>query len=81
MVYAGYVKGYHRKNGTYVRPHYRSNPDSVKWNNYGSPSYKQKQAYKAVKVLPTYSYDQDRDGILNKDDHDDDNDGIDDDRE
>ncbi|WP_199350164.1 hypothetical protein [Nostoc flagelliforme] len=25
---AGYVRGYYRKNGTYVRPHYRSNPGS-----------------------------------------------------
>ncbi|MDH3691840.1 MAG: hypothetical protein OEU36_20555 [Gammaproteobacteria bacterium] len=29
-----YVKGYFRSNGTYVRPHYRTRPDGVCWNNY-----------------------------------------------
>ena len=31
------VKGYVRKNGTSVRPHIRSSPDGILWNNY---SYK-----------------------------------------
>lgn len=35
VVYAGdYVRGYMRKDGTYVQPHYRSNPDSTPMNNY-----------------------------------------------
>ena len=34
-VYAGWDNGYTRKDGTYVRGHYWSNPDGVKWNNYG----------------------------------------------
>jgi len=29
-----YVNGYQKSNGTYVQPHWRSNPDGVKWNNY-----------------------------------------------
>ena len=29
-----YVRGYTRSNGTYVAPHFRTNPDGVKWNNY-----------------------------------------------
>jgi len=29
------VKGYYRKDGTYVRPHVRSNPNGVKYDNYG----------------------------------------------
>lgn len=33
---AGSVNGYMRKDGTYVAPHLRSNPDSMRWNNYGS---------------------------------------------
>jgi hypothetical protein len=39
VVAQGYtqVKGYYRKNGTYVRPHYRTNPDGIKWNNYSYP--------------------------------------------
>lgn len=35
--FAGYVNGYFKQNGTYVAPHYRSNPDSYQDNNY---SYK-----------------------------------------
>lgn len=31
------VKGYYRKNGTYVAPHYRSNPDGNPYNNYSFP--------------------------------------------
>jgi hypothetical protein len=29
-----HVKGYYRKNGTYVSPHYRSAPDGIKSNNF-----------------------------------------------
>ena len=31
------VKGYYRKDGTYVQPHYRSNPDSNPYNNWSYP--------------------------------------------
>jgi len=31
-----YVNGYVRKDGTYVQPHYRSSPNSSKWDNYSS---------------------------------------------
>jgi hypothetical protein len=31
---AASVGGYFRKDGTYVQPHYRSNPDSTPTNNY-----------------------------------------------
>src|SRR5690606_8696106 len=30
------VKGYFRKDGTYIAPHYRSAPDSSKWNNWST---------------------------------------------
>lgn len=30
------VRGYYKKSGTYVAPHYRSNPDGYRYNNYGS---------------------------------------------
>lgn len=33
-VQAGYVSGYYRSNGTYVQPHYRSNPDRSVYNNW-----------------------------------------------
>ncbi|MFH1655777.1 MAG: hypothetical protein ABH954_04115 [Candidatus Omnitrophota bacterium] len=29
-----YVRGYYRSNGTYVAPHYRSNPDGIGSNNW-----------------------------------------------
>ena len=32
-----YVRGYYRKDGTYVRPHYRSAPDGNPYNNYSFP--------------------------------------------
>ncbi|WP_143104026.1 SH3 domain-containing protein [Thermoflavifilum thermophilum] len=31
------VKGYYRKDGTYVHPHYRSNPDGNPYNNWSYP--------------------------------------------
>ena len=31
------VNGYYRKDGTYVRPHYRSNPDGNPYNNWSFP--------------------------------------------
>ena len=31
------VKGYYKKNGTYVAPHYRSDPDGIKTNNFSYP--------------------------------------------
>ncbi len=31
------VKGYYRKDGTYVAPHYRSDPDGIKTNNWSYP--------------------------------------------
>lgn len=30
------VRGFQRKNGTYVKPHYRSGPDGVKSNNWST---------------------------------------------
>ena len=31
------MKGYYRKDGTYVRPHVRSNPDGNPYNNWSYP--------------------------------------------
>ena len=30
------VRGYYRNNGTYVQPHYRSNPDGIRSNNWST---------------------------------------------
>jgi len=73
---AVYVNGYFRSDGTYVRPHCRSNPDSFKWNNYGSSSYSQKQEWADYSTLPSYMNDYDDDGLWNQHDYDDDNDGL-----
>jgi hypothetical protein len=32
-----YVRGYYRKDGTYVKPHYRTSPDGSPYNNYSYP--------------------------------------------
>ena len=67
-----HVKGYYRKDGTYVRPHIRSAPDSYKSNNYG-PSRNSNQ------LMNPRSRDYDRDGTPNYLDRDSDNDGVSDD--
>jgi len=30
------VKPYFRQDGTYIQPHYRSDPDSSRWNNWST---------------------------------------------
>lgn len=44
------VRGYHKKNGTYVAPHYRSSADSRRSNNYShignTNPYTGKKGYK-----------------------------------
>ena len=64
-----HVKGYYRKDGTYVRPHIRSSPDGIKSNNYG-PSRSDGE------LMNPRSRDYDRDGTPNYLDSDSDNDGI-----
>ena len=32
-----YVYGYTRGNGTYVQPHWRSDPDGIPYNNFSYP--------------------------------------------
>ncbi len=32
-----YIQGYYRRDGTYVQPHYRSDPDSNPRNNFSYP--------------------------------------------
>lgn len=42
------VKGYVKKDGTYVSPHVRSNPDGYKYNNYSSYGNVEKLELKVV---------------------------------
>lgn len=65
------VRGYYRKDGTYVRPHVRSSPNSYRSDNYG-PSRDSSQL-----MNPT-ARDADNDGTPNYLDSDDDNDGAED---
>ena len=37
LAFAGWVKGYYRKNGTYVAPHYRTSPNKSRTDNYSYP--------------------------------------------
>ena len=56
---AGYVKGYYRKNGTYVAPHYRKDP--VSRSSGGASSYsttpKSSSSYYSSKVKLPKSYE------------------------
>jgi hypothetical protein len=76
FVFAGdvNVRGYYRKDGTYVRPHIRSSPDQYKHNNYG-PSTDSSQ------LMNPKQRDWDRDGTPNYLDKDDDNDRTYDDQD
>ncbi|MFM9963581.1 MAG: hypothetical protein ACKV2Q_20430 [Planctomycetaceae bacterium] len=69
-----FVNGYHRSDGTYVRPHVRSAPDGIKSNNYG-PSRDSSE------LMAPRTRDSDEDGVPNYRDRDDDDDGLDDDRD
>lgn len=69
-----YVKGYSRRDGTYVRPHIRSAPDASKFNNYGA-------SRDSSQLMNPRARDNDADGVPNYLDHDDDNDNIHDDND
>jgi len=69
-----FVKGYYRRDGTYVRPHIRSSPNRYKWDNYG-PSKN------SFELMNPQARDYDNDGIPNYLDYDDDNDGLYDDND
>lgn len=68
-----YIRGYTKKDGTYVAPHYRSSPDAYRYNNRGSQSYggSQRDEYSSGtgatnKSNSSYGWrDNDRDGRYN----------------
>lgn len=75
--YSKTVRGYTKSNGTVVQSYERTSPDSTRSNNYGRPSsYKNYQ-----EVYHPETRDQDRDGIVNTLDADDNNNGLLDDEE
>lgn len=64
------VRGYFRKDGTYVAPHARSSPNTTRMDNYGSAS--SNQSFQPSPLMR----DSDGDGLFNQYDMDDDNDGT-----
>lgn len=50
---AARVSGYLRSNGTYVQPHYRSNPNAFRYDNY---SYSGGSRYNHSYFAPTKNY-------------------------
>ncbi|NTU94747.1 MAG: hypothetical protein HGA52_01755 [Bacteroidales bacterium] len=61
-----YVKGYFRKNGTYVQPHIKASRNTDKWDNYG-PSKNN------VQHMSPRTRENDQDGTPNFLDPDDNN--------
>ncbi len=50
------VRGYYRSNGTYVRPHYRSNSDGNFWNNWSTyPNLNPYTGARGTRRTPSYS--------------------------
>ena len=54
-----WVNGYHRSDGTYVRGHYRSAPDSNPWNNYSTKGNTNPYTGKPGYLDPNRSYSPD----------------------
>ena len=51
-----YVRGYYRSNGTYVAPHYRSDPDGNFWNNWSTyPNINPYTGRIGTRLTPPYS--------------------------
>ena len=51
-----YVRGYLRSNGTYVSPHYRSNPDGNFYNNWSTyPNTNPYTGVRGTRRTPSYS--------------------------
>lgn len=71
-----HVRGYTRSDGTRVAPHVRSAPNGTRADNYGRPS----RSDRALGV-PARNRDYDGDGISNRFDPDDNNNGVLDDNE
>jgi hypothetical protein len=62
---AAQVRGYIRKDGTYVAPHQRSNPDTNPYNNYNFPGNYNPNKFEITpgdpyKYLDTYRDQQNR---------------------
>lgn len=53
-----YVKGYTKKDGTYIQPHYRTSPNSTKADNYSTKgNYNPYTGKEGNKEIDSYSQD------------------------
>ncbi len=51
------VRGYYRSNGTYVQPHYRSNPDGNFYNNWSTyPNVNPYTGVRGTRRTPNYNF-------------------------
>jgi len=73
------VRGHFRKDGSYVAPHIRSSPNSTRTDNFGPASSAGKSSFGGF-TSPALR-DSDHDGIPNRFDRDDNNNGRSDDQE
>ena len=52
-----HVRGYYRSNGTYVQPHYRSNPDGNFYNNWSTyPNVNPYTGATGTRQTPSYNW-------------------------
>lgn len=59
-----YVQGHVRKDGSYVQPHVRSNPDQHKFNNYSSQG--NTNPYTGQRGTQSHEYSQPRGGYYGR---------------
>ena len=60
------VRGYYRSNGTYVQPHYRSNPDRSFYNNWSTyPNINPYTGKIGTKLTPSYGSTRSNGGYKN----------------
>lgn len=68
-----YVRGYYKKDGTYVAPHYRSSPNQYKYDNYSSKGntnpYTGKRGYKRHEYTNPPAYNKGYGGYGNSYDY------------
>ena len=76
--------GYFLPDGTYIEGHWRADADNERWNDHGKRGKphnerwndRGKRGERRVDRIPSFFWDHDGDGIYNRFDLDDDNDGI-----
>jgi len=60
-----FVRGYYKRDGTYVRPHFRTKPDGYFWNNYSAYGNVNPYTGEIGRKLPRYNYKSNYYGLGN----------------